>query len=214
MLGYKRNQLEEAISLTNGVKSAKASDALRIQLKRLLDTDRAVTLEARTTGSETLNFAFYSAEAPGRGTEVSFSAYEAFALDTALRLLNHSWPQGFVVRALRHVRANFEKQHSRILKQDPDTLFDDEAISAKADTGDLGVDNSDPVYLAIVTAKPSVPDGENPMTTFAICRGMKEVSKVLKKTQAQSWSLFELVTRAHQLNRELARARPRSRGRN
>src|ERR1700682_2581437 len=113
---YKRNQIEEAISRTSGEKSAQPSAALRTQLKRLLDTDRNSTREARENGAKPLNYAFYSSDAPGKGSEVYFSTYEAFALDTGLRLLDHGWPQVFVVNALRHIRRNFERQHGRILK--------------------------------------------------------------------------------------------------
>jgi len=210
---YKRNQVEEAISRINEEKSGQPSQALRTQLKRLLDADRAATHEARATGSETVNFAFYSSDSPGKGTEVLFSAYEAFALDTGLRLLSHHWPQGFVVRALRHVREHFERHHSRILRQDPAVLFNTEAIKAKARPGVLGVDNTDPVFLMIATAKASFADGIHDLTHFTICRGMEEVSKYIKKNQVHSWSLFELATRSHQLNQELSRAPPRPRGR-
>ena len=209
---YKRNQVEEAISRLNGEQSVGPSQGLRTQLKRLLDTDRSATQEARTAGSETSNYAFYSTDSPGKGKEVFFSAYEAFALDTGMRLLNHAWPQGFVVRALRHVRADFEKHHSRILRQDPAVLFDAEAIKAKAHPGDLGIDNTDPVFLTIATGKTSSADGAD-STHLKVCRGMEEVSRFVKQNRAHSWSLFELASRAHQLRRELSHALPRSRGR-
>jgi hypothetical protein len=210
---YKRNQVEEAISRTNGEKSTQPSQSLRTQLKRLLDTDRAATQEARAAGSKTANHAFFSSDSPGKGAEVLFSGYEAFALDTGVRLLNHAWPQGFVVRALRHVRTDFEKHHARILRQDPAVLFDAEALKATAHPGDLGVDNTDPVFLTIATGKASFADGMDNMTHLRVCRGMEEVSKFLKQNEAHSWSLFELVGRAHQLRRELSHALPRSRGR-
>jgi hypothetical protein len=209
---YKRNQVEEAISRVSGEKSAQPSEMLRFQVKRLLDTDRSTTKKARKKRSEIANYAFYSDDSPGKGKEVFFSAYEAFALDTGLRLLGHGWPQGFVVRALRHVRADFEKHHARILRQDLAVLFDAEAIRANARPGDLGVDNTDPVFLTIATGKTSSGDGKD-STHLKVCRGMEEVSKFVKQNQAHSWSFFELASRAHQLRRELSQALPRSRGR-
>lgn len=197
----------------NGEKAAVPSQGLRTQLKRLLDTDRSTIQDVRAKGSRTMNYAFYSADAPGKGKEVSFSDYEAFALDTGLRLLSHGWPQGFVVRALRHVREHFEKHHARILRQDPATLFNAEIIKQNARPGDLGVDNTDPVFLTIATGKESFTDGIDDVTSFTICRGMVEVSKFVKQKEAHSWSLFELASRAHQLRRELAHVLPRSRGR-
>lgn len=213
MKGYKRNQVEEAISRISGEKSAQPSPALRTQLKRLLDTDRNSTREARENGAKVVNHAFYSSDAPGKGSEVHFSEYEAFALETGLRLLDHRWPQGFVVNALRHIRRDFERHHSRILKQDPAMLFDAETIAGSARPGDIGVDNTDPVFLTLVTGKASYQDGIDDKTSAKICRGMEEVSRFVKQNQAHSWSLFELATRAHRLREQLALALPRTRGR-
>jgi hypothetical protein len=210
---YKRNQVEEAISRISGEKSARPSLTLRVQLKRLLDTDRNSTHKARASGAETVNYAFYSSDSPGKGSEVYFSSYEAFALETGLRLLDHGWPQGFVVNVLRHIRRSFERQHSHILKQDPTKLFDPKLIAASAEAGLIGADNTDPVFLTLVTGKHSYKDGIDDRTSAKICRGMKEVSHFVKEHQARSWSLFELATRAHRLKDQLALARPRTRGR-
>ena len=210
---YKRNQVEEAISRTSEEKGARPSPALRIQLKRLLDTDRDATRKALATGADTVNYAFYSSASPGKGSEVYFSDYEAFALDTGLRLLDHGWPQGFVVNVLRHIRRSFERQHSHILKQDSVKLFDSKQIEALSEAGHIGADNADPVFLTLVTSKHSYKDGIDDRTSAKICRGTKEVSHFVKEHQAHSWSQFELATRAHRLKGELALARPRTRGR-
>ena len=185
---YKRNQVEEAISRTSEEKGAPPSPALRIQLKRLLDTDRDATRKALATGNDTENYAFYSSASPGKGSEVYFSDYEAFALDTGLRLLDHGWPQGFVVRVLRHIRRSFERQYSHILKQDPVKLFDPKRIEALAEAGHVGADNTDPVFLTLVTGKHSYKDGIDDRTSAKICRGTKEVAQFVKEHQAHSWS--------------------------
>jgi hypothetical protein len=75
------------------------------------------------------------------------------------------------------------------------------------------VDNTDPVFLTIVSGKTKFDDGISDQTSAQICRGMQEVSKFLKQKNAQSWTLFELVTYAHQLAEQLAAVQPRSRGR-
>jgi hypothetical protein len=214
MNGYKRNQVEEAIWRTSGEEGSELSSTLRTQLKRLLETDRDTTRKARESKAEITDYAFYSKDAPGSGTEVLFSAYEAFALETGLRLLDHGWPQGFVVNALRHIRKDFEQHHTRILKQDPHKLFDAEKIAALARPGDIGVDSTDPVFLTLVTGKATYEDGIDDKTSAKICRGMEAVSRFVKKTHAHSWSLFELTTRAHGLREELALTLPRMRGRN
>ena len=81
------------------------------------------------------NFAFYGSDSPGRGVEVWFSDYEAFALMIGLRLLQHRWPQSFPVAVLRRLRPELAREHARILKQDPKILFDDRRIREKRTTG-------------------------------------------------------------------------------
>jgi hypothetical protein len=213
MNAFKRNQVEEAISRTLGERSAQPSLELRTQLKRLLDTDRTITNKERKEGANVINFAFYSGDSPGKGADIWFSGYEAFALQTGWRILQHAWPQSFVVNALRHISSDFERQHSRIMKQDPATLFDKAAIEKQARPGDIAVDNTDPVFLTIVSGKAKFDDGISDQTSVQICRGMQEVSKFLKQKNAHSWTLFELVTYAHQLAEQLAAVQPRSRGR-
>lgn len=210
---YKRNQVEEAISRTLRERSVQPSQKLRTRLKRLLDTDRDTTNKAREARSSVTSYAFYSSDSPGKGAEVSFSEYDAFALLTGWRILEHGWPQSFAVNALRHLRPDFEIQHSRILKQDPAALFDKKAVQEKAQPGDFGVDNTDPVFLTIGSGKARFDDEIDDQTSAQVCRGMQEASKFLKQKHTQSWTLFELVTYAHRLAEQLAAVQPRSRGR-
>jgi hypothetical protein len=115
---------------------------------------------------------------------------------------------------LRHIRRTLEREHSRILKQDPAALFNAKTIVASARPDEISVDNTDPVFLTLVTGNASYADGIDDKTSAKICRGMKEVSGFVKQQNAHSWTLFELATRAHRLRDQLARARPRTRGRN
>ena len=94
---FKRNQVEAAISRVLEGDLVKPSSELRTRLKRLLDTDRGLGRNKRSADPGLANFAFYSENAPGRGAEIWFSTSEAFALLTALRLMQHGWPQGFAV---------------------------------------------------------------------------------------------------------------------
>jgi hypothetical protein len=64
-----------------------------------------------------------------------------------------SWPQGFAVATLRRLRLDLEKEHARILKQNPDELFDEQEIRKNAQPGDIAVDNTDPVFLTIVSKR-------------------------------------------------------------
>jgi hypothetical protein len=213
MTAYKRNQVEEAISRTIGERSEKPSSDLRIRLKRLLEADRGLGRDPRSSDPEAESFAFYSEDAPGRGVEVRFSEYEAFALLIGLQLLQHGWPQGFVVRVMRLVRSQLEAQHMRILLQDPKELFDEKFIRQKARPGDLYFDNTDPVLLTIVSGRQDPKDGGEEPPRCSVCRSMQEVSRFVKEQAARSWTLFEVVSPAHALAIRLSRAEPRSRGR-
>ena len=126
-VAFKRNQVEQAIlaMLGGDNRDADAPD-LRVRMKRLLDADRLLGRDKKSSDPDRASYAFYSGEAPGSGVEVWFSSYEAFALQIALRLLAHGWPQGTVVRLLRQVRQDLETEHRRILEQDPSVLFDRE----------------------------------------------------------------------------------------
>src|SRR5438128_1744099 len=209
MLEYKRNQVEEAISRTFGEQSARPSSELRTRLKRLLETDRSLGRNARSADPERANYAFYSSDSPGRGVEVWFSNYEAFALMTGLRLLQHRWPQSFPVAVLRRLRPELEREHARILKQDPKILFDHERIRENARPGDLYFDNTDPVFLTIVSGQDHPKEGSTGALPCAVCRGMEQVCKFVKQQSARSYSLNELVTPAHALLSQLSKVQPR-----
>ena len=212
MAPYKRNQIEEAISRVFEM-SSKPSSELRTRLKRLLEMDRSLGRNARSVDPQVANYAFFSSDMPGRGVEIGFSDYEAFALLTGLLLLRHGWPQSFAVGIMRRVRPALEKQHGRILKQDPKILFDAEEILRRARPGALYVDNTDPVFLTIVSRRASSSENNSDMPPCGVCRGLEEVSQFLKREKAQSHTLMDLVTAAHALSSQLQKVQPRKRGR-
>jgi hypothetical protein len=213
MLEYKRNQVEEAISRTFGEQSARPSSELRTRLKRLLETDRSLGRNVRSADPERANYAFYSSDSPGRGVEVWFSDYEAFALMTGLRLLQLRWPQSFPVAVLRRLRPQLEREHARILKQDPKILFDQKRIRENARPGDLYVDNTDPIFLTIASREAHLKEGPTGTLLCAVCHGREQMFKFVKEQSARSWSSHELVTRAHALLLQLSKVQPRKRGR-
>jgi hypothetical protein len=215
MLEYKRNQIEEAISGVLDPKSAKPTSELRTRLKRLLDADRAAGRSPRSSDPELANYAFYSADPPGRGVEVWFSEYETFALLNGLRLMEHGWPQGFAVSVLRRVRVDLEMQHARILKLDAKALFDQEAISRDAQAGDIWFDNTAPVLLTIVSRAGKAPVAERGLLDCAICEGATAAMEWIREVGGFSYAftMFELVSIAFQLERRLANTEPQLRGR-
>ena len=208
---FKRNQVEEAIARVLEPGSAKPSSEMRTRLKRLLETDRGFGRNKRSADPERANFAFYSEDGPGRGVENWFSDYEAFALLIGLQLMRHGWPQGFAVAVLRRVKPELEVQHARILKQDPAVLFDEQLIRQRAKPGDFVVDNTDPVFLAIISRDREDRSGSNPA---AICRGQEQLMRfIMAQGVGQAWTVFELVNSVHALSSALgknqtAQARP------
>jgi len=209
---YKRNQIEEAISAVLEPRASEPSSELRTRVKRLLEADRALGRDPRSSNPERAVYAFFSAEAPGSGVEVWFSDCEAFALLNGLRLMSHGWPQGFATVVLRRVRPELEQQHARILKQDPKWLFDQEAILRAAKAGDMAFDNRDPVLLTIVS-KPGA--AQTQPHRCAICRGPGEATRFAWEASKGlgAWTMFELASVAHRLSNELERTEPRHRGR-
>jgi hypothetical protein len=209
---FKRNQIEEASAALSGERANKPSAALRTRIKRLLDTDRNLGRNARSKNPEENQYAFYSDDAPGKGVEILFSEYEAFAVHLGLRLLAHGWPQTFVVSVLRRERPALEVEHRRILTQNPSELFDKEELLRNAQPGDLVFNNIDPVFLVIVSPTMSVHDDLRQLST-ATCHGLKQVGVFQKKMNAISASFFELVGSVHALHEALSRSKPRKRGR-
>jgi hypothetical protein len=203
-MSCKRNQVEEAISRVLDPGSTKPSPQLRTRLKRLLDTDRALGRSKRASDPERATFAFYSGQAPGRGVEIWFSEYEAFALLTGLRLMQNGWPQRFAVSQLRRLRGAFETHHAQILKQG----WGEPAIRQQPQPGDVEFYAADPVFLVVQRQQ----DGTgSPSST--VCRGEQELMPVLRREAGVVSTTFELAKSARALSSELARTKPRKRGR-
>jgi len=217
VLGFKRHQVEEALAAVSGVDGDEASSELRIRVKRLLDADRALGREPEEGGSERTTYAFYSDDPPGSGWEVWFSSYEAFALLIALLLLRHGWPQGAVVRIMRRARPTLEPQHARILAQDSQTLFDQDEVRKHAQEGMLAVDNTDPVFLAIVTAGQAERGANADAAPQAVgaCRGQVELVSFIRRQApaGMSTTSLEVTGHAHRLAHHLSHIEPKPRGR-
>jgi hypothetical protein len=212
-MSYKRNQIEEAIARIFYPDRQKPPSELRTRIKRLLELDRSMRLKVRSKDAEEANFAFFSEDAPGRGADILFSEYEAFALLNGLRMMDHGWPQSVAVSIMRRVRRDLEREHARILRQDPDKLFDDEAVLASGRHGDVAADNTDPVYLTVASkAQPALEEGQRALWP-AVCRGYENVGKFRRQVGASSLTMFEVVTLTHSLHTQLMKTAPSPRGR-
>jgi hypothetical protein len=213
MDGYKRNQVMEAISQLSEPAANAPSASLETKLKRLLERDRALGRSPRSSDPERANYAFFSAEAPGSGVEIWFSAYEAFALYTALRLLEHGWPQTAVVSVLRRARSKLEPKHAEILGWDAVKLFDEEQIRKLAKPGMLATSTTRPVFLVIVSRQGRPKERDPDDTREVEILEESEVMPFLRREAGLSATNFELVGAAHNLNRALLKTTPTSRGR-
>jgi hypothetical protein len=210
MGGFKRNQVEEAVARMFDPNAGKPSPELRMKIKRLLQADRDLGRRKGHSNPERANYAFYSSEPPGTGSDIGFSDYDAFALLTGLRILDHGWPQGTVVSDLRKARPRLEKEHTGILQRELVPV--DLAVAAKtARPGEMAVYHTDPVYLCIISG-PAEP-GRSRSRSVEICRGEPELMKVMLRELGQSSSVFELAATAHRLRDLLSRTTPRRRGR-
>lgn len=205
---YKRNQVEDAIALAMDMRSAKEKSDLRTRVKRLLDIDRTSGRNLRSSDPERSNYAFYSKDSPGKGYEVIFSDYEAFALQIGLRMLRHNWPQGFVVSILRRIRPELEQKHRQILCQNPNALF---SFEQDTSPGSVPQTNANPQFLLIVSEYDNKSDSEN--SYARLFQDQASAFKFQLERSGRSCTWLELVTPAFVLRRYLQEAEPRKRGR-
>jgi hypothetical protein len=220
---FKRDQVEQAIAIASGINpqhEPKRFDALRIELKRLLDRDRRQ--EQETPRGRPVRRAFHGEGPPGRGIDVLYSGYEAFALLIALRLMRGGLTQARAVDFLRDLRAPLAGFHYETLRQDPHDLRPD------VDPGDLenliriGALIREPEDLAHLTALAGehaeafdVSSPEKKPVSGNICRSLDDLCHRLRWASHEGHALIvvELVNAAHQLAHHLKRIEPRPRGR-
>jgi hypothetical protein len=209
---FKRNQVEEAVIATLAGDHNATGPSLRIRMKRLFDADRELSLEE--PGSATIQYAFFSDDAPGSGVEVWFSPYEAFAILIALRILAHGWPQSTVVRIMRRVRKDLENEHRRIMEQGAEGMFSGKALEQEASPGLIFTESTDPVFLAI-TAAESLAKPRRGLKGFAVCRGQDRLMEFILKEMPVGMvtTSLELSNAAHRLAANLAQTQPSRRGR-
>lgn len=205
---FKRNQVEDAISKVISEIGHKPSSDLQTRLKRLLNLDRGLGRKPAAADPVENAYAFYSADAPGKGAEVMFSEYESFALLMGVRLLEGQWPQGFVVETLRRTRTELEREHRRILRLDRKELFDKILIRKKEKDRNYAGTNSEPAFLLIISDPGS---GDQPYSK--IFQDPNEAFRFQLKEAGRSCTWCELVTPAWSLHDHLGATIPRQRGR-
>ena len=197
---FKRNQIDDAIvAMFGALEDQGRASELRRRITRLLQTDRG-------DGSP---FAFFSDGDLGSGSEAKFSSYEAFAVLTALVLLEQGFPQATAVEILRSVRPQLSEHHRRIMATDPSVLFDPDGVAKLAQPGALAVRNTDPTFLAIARHPGATEPAVFPQAR--VCRGFEQLNAFMRSQAAVT--MVELVNVAHDLDTQLRQVLPKFRGR-
>jgi hypothetical protein len=169
--------------------------------------DRGLKRAARSSDPERANYAFYSSDAPGKGSEVLFSNYDVFALLMGMRMLQHGWPQNFVVTTLRRIRHELEARHTEIFQVNSPNVARQEPQA-----GDLAIGNPASPFLLIVSDDKTV-DRSQKGPYAQIFDNQEDAFRFQMKKAGRSCSWFELDTLARTLRTNLIGSLPRQRGR-
>jgi hypothetical protein len=197
---YKRNQVEEAISRAIGESSAEPSATLKARLKRLLDVDRKLATGAGP------RFAFCAKAPEGKGAITLFSFADACALFIGMRMLEHGWPQNFVVSSLRPVRADLSRRHEAILRR-PVQL---RKTLPEAGEVEFGGPTSD--FLLVVSDMRAARN-KSSEPYLRLFDSETEAFKFQLEEAGRSCSWFSLEGPARILHQQLSTSLPRKRGR-
>jgi hypothetical protein len=225
-LTFKRNQVEaavaEATNRTGGPTHA-PNRVLATRLKRLIETDRAMPLRA-THGSAGGFYAFFEEQPPGQqGIEVQYTAYGAFALYVAVRLLDAGMPQSDAVVFMRRIRPRLEEEHDIISRKRPSDLIDHDppyGLEREVKLGFL-VRSVERMVFLMVPADISAmtlfqPPKQGRLSGFAnIARSSNELQRMLPSLVIPGAPILmiELVNPIQQLNFWLAQIPAVKRGR-
>jgi hypothetical protein len=213
---FSRGQIEWAIAQatdrTEGP-GGQARHELRMKLKRLLDLDRKKGIDAAKPWPEFRRFAFLEGGLPGKGFAISYTAYDAFALLLALRLLDSNVPQLAVIRLLRRVRTDLQREHERILRLSPEHLARSRhGLGRKIKGGHLVRDQKQMVFLVLPSGAGADVfyrrEQDDTLELANIVRSTAGLMNILTYLTlvAPPVLVFELVNPAHQLAWWLERA--------
>lgn len=197
---FKRNQVEEAISRAIGERSAEPSSTLKTRLKRLLDVDRNLATESAP------RFAFYAKTPGGKGAEIWFSFADACALFIGVRMLEHGWPQNFVVSSLRLIRSDLGRRHEAILRRPPQR-----PAPPQAGEMEFGGPTSD--FLLVVSDIRTAGKKSSSEPYLRLFDSQTEAFAFQMEEVGRSCSWFSLEGPARVLHEQLLTSLPRRRGR-
>lgn len=213
MSSYRLGQVEDAIFRSLGAENERARE-VKYRLKRLLAVDRSLGRRSRTHSELERRFAFFDDAPPGKGVDILFSHYEAFALLAAVILLEHGLTQKTVVTLMRRVRRQFESAHAECLKKDPNVLFDKERLRQKARPGVIAFDATESVVLIAAGLRDAVGNDQGQIAA-AVCQSHEEIGQFTRQHGGlgKGYSIFEFTSQIHALAANLSQAPARKRGR-
>jgi hypothetical protein len=206
---FTRGQIEWALAQATGRTQGPGGEArhdLRMKVKRLLDLDRKKGIDAAKPWSEFRRFAFLEGGLPGKGVAIFYTRYDAFALLLGLRLLGSNVPQMAVIRLLRRIRLELEREHEQILRLAPERLAQSKhGLERKIKEGLLVEDPRKMVFLALPAGAGAEllyrRSQENSLELANIARSPAELVRVVAHLTRVSPPVlvFELINPAHQL---------------
>ena len=214
MREFKANQLRQAIATTLGAEG-KRTDEIELRIKRLIAADRKLGRRPRSSNVVERHYAFYDGESLGTGADILFTEFEAFALLAAILLLEHGLPQTTVVKLLRQARHQLQDAHADSLRKDPNKIFDEKTILAKARPGMLAFETTEPVILVFAKLTGSSFDDPKAVAPAKIYSNQLELVEFMKqhRSAGTAISIFEWAKLIHVLHYNLGQSKPVPRGR-
>jgi hypothetical protein len=219
---FTRGQIEWAIAQATGrtqVLSDEPRRDLKMKVKRLLDLDRKKGIDAAKAWPEFRRFAFLEGGLPGKGFAISYTRFDAFALLLGLHLLDANVPQMAVIRLLRRIRPELQRDYERILRLSPQALAGTKAnLEQKIKAGQIVKDSGQMVFLVLPSGAGAdllyrrAQDDRIELANIAPATELVNVLAFLTRVSPPVL-VFELINPAHQLAWWLERAPLIRRGR-
>ena len=143
---------------------------------------------------------------PGKGVAIAYTRYDAFALLLGLHLLDSNVPQMAVIRLLRLIRLELEREHERILRLSPKRLAQSKhGLEGRIKEGLLVEDPRKMVFLVLPTGAGADllyrRKQDDTIELANIARSPAELVDVVAHLTLVSPPVlvFELINPAHQL---------------
>lgn len=152
---YQRNQIEEALAYALHDRPP-VQPTLRLEVKRLLDTDRKIGINPRSKTPDFRHLAFVSHRPEGTGFTIEYTEYDVFSIYVGTKLLRAGFTQLKVATLMRRLRPALAAKHQEILFWQPASLLDNEPdvdLETSVSEGQLVKTLENMVCLVLPTGK-------------------------------------------------------------